>query len=140
MQLVVTAARVNAVAGRYGSRSTAATTVATTRVTTLVLASVVGVVLVVVILLHVTVVGRGHTLDFLAVLVGGSGVRPLIFTSLASPKIGCISKTKINRYLFCISLDFHYLCTEKMVEYATIFAVEPIKTRRNGYSERPIRQ
>lgn len=73
MQLVVTAARVTAVAGRYGSRSTAATTVATTRVTTLVLASVVGVVLVVVILLHVTVVGRGHTLDFLAVLVGGSG-------------------------------------------------------------------
>ena len=27
-------------------------------------------------------------------------------------KIGCISEMKINQYLFCISLDFHYLCSD----------------------------
>ena len=26
-------------------------------------------------------------------------------------KISCISEIKINRDLFCISLDLHYLCT-----------------------------
>ena len=28
-----------------------------------------------------------------------------------SSKVGCISEMKINRVLFCISLDLHYLCT-----------------------------
>ena len=27
-------------------------------------------------------------------------------------KIGCTSKMKINRNLFCISLGFHYLCNQ----------------------------
>ena len=29
-----------------------------------------------------------------------------------SPKVGFISEMKINRDLFCISLDLHYLCTQ----------------------------
>ena len=50
-----------------------------------------------------------------------------------------LSLKKIQK-TFGFLFAYSYLCTEKMVECATIFAVEPIKTRRNGYSERPIRQ
>ena len=30
-------------------------------------------------------------------------------------KIGCISEAKINRDLFCVSLDLHYLCSRKRI-------------------------
>ena len=36
---------------------------------------------------------------------------PRLFVPLATPKIGCISKIKINADLFCILLDLHYLCS-----------------------------
>ena len=36
----------------------------------------------------------------------------LIRTFELRSKIGCISEMKINRDLFCISLDLHYLCIQ----------------------------
>ena len=33
-----------------------------------------------------------------------------------SEKIGCISKMKINRNLFCTLLDFHYLCNQVLAD------------------------
>ena len=39
---------------------------------------------------------------------------------------------------FCLFKNILYLCTAKMVEYATVFAVELVKTDRNGYSKRSI--
>ena len=45
---------------------------------------------------------------------GGGAVGILITYSYLwhSPKVGFISEMKINRDLFCISLDLHYLCTQ----------------------------
>ena len=37
-----------------------------------------------------------------------------LFVTLTSSRIGCILEMKINSNLFCISLDFHYLCRRNL--------------------------
>ena len=43
-------------------------------------------------------------------------------------KIGCISEIKINLYLFCISLDLHYLCSRRN-QIARIMTATMLRSR-----------